>query len=259
MANPSEANGPSTPGSSSASNPPSASSSASPPSGARAAGGASEPNGSGAPGGAPQLWPRVLTVAWSSILLGLALEGVVLGIAAGYGTLKEAAPFVADTVRGVSWSMLVCVGVACGTAASKARPALMGALGLVSAPLAFTVSKALHKSMNQALSITAVASGPSPYLIAAIKGLEYMVLGVVIARLGRRVPLTLGGHLGAGAITGLVFGGGILGLAIAQTEPALAPVALATRAANELLFPIGCAFVLYVAEAFGRQASAPRR
>ena len=56
-----------------------------------------------------------------------------------------------------------------------------------------------------------------------------------------------------------------------ETELALAPGISATaleraaaafcerRAANELLFPIGCAFVLYVAEAFGRQASAPRR
>lgn len=206
---------------------------------------------------APKLWPRVLTVAWSSILLGLVLEAVVLGIAAGYGSLKDAAPFVADTVRGVSWSLLVCVGVACGMTAAKARPLVMGVLGLVSAPLAFTVSKALHKSMSQALSITADAatSAPSPYWIAAIKGAEYLFLGITIARLGRRVPLGLRGHLVTGAFAGALFGGAILYLVVTRTEPSLAPVAIATRVANELLFPIGCAFVLYVAEQFARRSN----
>lgn len=203
-----------------------------------------------------KLWPRVLTVAWSSIVLGLALEAVVLAIAAGYGSFKEAAPFVADTVRGVSWALLVCVGVACGMTAAKARPLVMGMLGLVSAPLAFTVSKALHKSMSQALSITADAatSGPSPYGIAAIKGAEYLFLGITIARLGRRVPLGLRGHLLTGAFAGALFGGTILYLMVTRTEPALAPVAIATRVANEFLFPIGCAFVPYVAEQFARKS-----
>ena len=202
--------------------------------------------------GGGALWRRILTVAWCSVLLGVAIEFVLVAIAAGSGTLKGLPPVVSDGLQKVSWSFLVCTGVACGTVAARASAA-MGVLGLVFGPLAFSVSKAVHKAANQALSIsTAAASGPSPYWIAAIKGIEYGFLGACVGWIASR-RMGLGAYVAAGAVAGILFGGWILLRMVTEAEPALAGPAIAIRAANEMLFPIGCAFVLYVADALQKR------
>src|SRR5262245_6922896 len=78
---------------------------------------------------------RLLRVAWMSILLGLGVELLLVIIAAIFGAMTGAAPLIADAIQKVTWSVLVCSGIALGTAASKsARAATMGLLGLLSAP-----------------------------------------------------------------------------------------------------------------------------
>ena len=64
-------------------------------------------------------------VAWLAILLGFAMEALLLLFAAGFGILPGFKPVAADLVRQVSWSTIVCVGLALGTAVSKARAPLM--------------------------------------------------------------------------------------------------------------------------------------
>src|SRR5215218_1258700 len=164
----------------------------------------------GAAGG--ELWRTVLRVAWLSIGLGLVLEVLLLVLAAYSGTGGSTPkPFVSDLVQKVSWSFIVCVGLAFGSTAGKARAGVMGLLGLISAPVAFNVARALHKGASQALGLAGAAGGLSPFVLAGLKAIEYGVLGAALGTLGkRREGASLGAHLGAGAAIGITFGGTIL-------------------------------------------------
>lgn len=203
----------------------------------------------------PQFLRRVLIVAWMSILLGFAMEGVLLLVAAGIqGGIVPPAPFVAELVQKVSWSFLVCVGLAFGTAVAKARPAFMGALGLLAAPFAFTAAKALHKGAAAALGLAA-AGGPSALWVALVKALQYALLGWLLGRLSLRPRSRVGLYAVAGLASGLVFGG-TTSLLIARAGASGA--SLVTKCINELLFPVGCSLVLYVSDALRQQpAGAP--
>jgi hypothetical protein len=80
------------------------------------------------------LGATLLRVAWLAILLGMAMEGILLLLSAGLGNLLGLGPIVADLARNVSWSLLVCVGLSVGTAVQKARVPVMGFLGFLAAP-----------------------------------------------------------------------------------------------------------------------------
>lgn len=131
----------------------------------------------------------LLRVAWLAILLGLAME-VLLLLVTGFGDVFGLKSFTADLVKKVSWSVLVCAGLAVGATLSKIRNPMMGILGFLAAPLAFEVSRGLHKGTLEALAVggaDAVAdAGPSPLLLALIKGIEYGCLGLAIAWVSRR-------------------------------------------------------------------------
>jgi hypothetical protein len=98
----------------------------------------------------PKLGATLLRVAWLSILLGFVMESLKLLSAAGVGIFPGLnLAVVADLVGQISWSTIVCVGLAIGTAVSKFRASLMGFLGLLSATLAFGVSRSLHQGAAQ--------------------------------------------------------------------------------------------------------------
>lgn len=203
--------------------------------------------------GGSELWRKVLRVAWLSIGLGLLLEILLLVLAAFSGTAGSSPkPFLTDLFQKVSWSFIVCVGLAFGTAASKARAGVMGFLGLVSAPLGFSIARAVHKGVGQALGVAATG-GAFPFLIAIVKGVEYGVLGAALGWLTRRGAASLGAHIGTGAAIGLTFGTAIVALLVrnAATPPTL--VDLTAKGINEVLFPVGCSLVLYAAEAVGKR------
>lgn len=200
------------------------------------------------------LMRTVLRVAWLSIGLGVALEVLVLTVAAYSGTQGSSPkPFVADLAHKVSWSFLVCVGLAFGTAAGKARSAVMGFLGLISAPVAFTAAKSLHQGVSAAMGLAGtMAAGPSPLLIALLKAIEFGFLGAALGRLGKGARGSLGSYVALGLLTGLVFGGTIIGMTVAAGAKAdLA--SLLSRGINEVLFPLGCSLVLYAADAIGKR------
>ncbi len=197
----------------------------------------------------------LLNVAWLAIALGLTMELIVLAISAGFGKFQLSQVIVSDSVQKVSWSFFVCTGVALGTAASRMRAGFMGLAGLIAAPIAFNIAKVLHKSTNQALAIPiAAAVGPSPLLLAGLKGLEYAVLGGLIGWLGYKYALK--GHALIGLLVGVVFGSLILWVTIVQT-PAVIPLAgMVARGANEVVFPVGCSMVLYAATQIGMRQRA---
>src|SRR5918995_2567052 len=77
------------------------------------------------------LGSTLFRVAWLAILLGFAMEALLLLFTAGFEILPGLGPMVAELIGKVSWSAIVCAGLALGTAVSKARAPFMGLLGFL--------------------------------------------------------------------------------------------------------------------------------
>jgi hypothetical protein len=198
-------------------------------------------------------WPQMLRVAWLSIALGLLLELVLVLYALLSGQVGGPQPFLTDLIQKVSWGFIVCVGIALGTTASKAPEAKAGLLGLISAPLGFLISRSLHKALAAALGMAGAVAGVSPLLIGGLKGLQYGLFGAFLAWLGKQAWGRLGAHLGAGVAFGVTFGLTIL-LITELGAPAPTPaIGLVSRGLNELIFPIGCAAVVYASSVLSKR------
>ncbi|MCM8748776.1 hypothetical protein NET02_06425 [Thermomicrobiaceae bacterium CFH 74404] len=197
----------------------------------------------------------LLHVAWLSILLGLTMEVILLVLAAAFGEGTTARSFAVKLVQQIAWSFFVCTGLAVGLAVAKTGIPAGKFTGFFIAPAAFAVARTLHKSVAQALAIaSAVPATPSPFLLAAVKGIEYGILGLAIARIQKWEHGRISHYVATGFLVGLVFGGFVLVL-ILQTAEGMSAIDLFTRGVNELVFPVGCSVVVYAAEALGRRAA----
>src|SRR5215471_9434363 len=197
----------------------------------------------------------LLRVAWLSILLGLAIEVILLVIATGAGKLPGIQSIAADLTQKISWSMVVCVGLAFGKAASKGQSSWMALAGLVSAPIAFNVARTLHKSISFALKAVEPGAGAAfPFLIVGVKGLEYAALGLLLGWVGKRANANakVSAYAGVGLLVGIVFGGLIVGL-LAPAEFDL--IKALPQIINEVLFPLGCSLALFAADAIGKRTA----
>jgi hypothetical protein len=205
-------------------------------------------------GQAPDLGATLLRVAWLAVILGLAMEVLLLVLGGAVGNALGLKPFVADLVRNVTWSVFVCAGLAIGTAVVKARAPLMGFLGLVSGPLAFEASRAFHKGTLEALAITGGGGALSPVLVAVIKGIEYGCLGLGIGWVSQRPWGGAAAHVAVGVLVGLTFGSMELTL-LAGTTPPPPTSDLFVDGVNEVLFPVGCSLVLFSAGVLGKKTA----
>lgn len=207
--------------------------------------------------GQDSVLPQIIRVAWLSIGLGIALEVTLLVLAALSGTAGESGkPALADLAHKISWSFLVCVGLAFGTAARKIREVVMGGLGFLAAPLAFVAAKAIHKGLGEALgTIAPGAPFTFPLLIAGLKALEYGALGALLGYASQRNK-SLAFHAAGGIATGLTFGVLLIWAGVRSQPGPVGAVDLASRGINEILFPLGCSLVIYASGAFGRRMRA---
>ena len=202
----------------------------------------------------PDLGSTLLLVAWLAVLLGVAMELLLLVLGGAVGEALGLKPFIADVVRNVTWSVIVCAGLAVGTTVVKARAPLMGLLGLVSGPLAFEASRAFHKGALEALAITGGGGDLSPVLVAATKGIEYGCLGLLVGWISQHRWGGLAAHVAVGLLVGVAFGTMELVLAAGATPPP--PTSeLFVEGVNELLFPVGCSLVLFSAGVLGEKAA----
>jgi hypothetical protein len=185
------------------------------------------------------------------------MEAVLLLVTAGFGVFPGLKPVAAALVTQVSWSTFVCVGLALGTAVSKARAPLMGLLGLFAAPLALGVSRSLHQGAVKALEIAGSASlfTPSLLVLALLKAVEYGCLGASVGWIGKRPWGGLMAHAVTGLIVGIVFGGAIVAFTYLYAPEPLSTADLISRGVNEILFPVGCSVVLFSATAVGKRVA----
>jgi hypothetical protein len=203
---------------------------------------------------APDLGATLLRVAWLAVILGLAMEVLLLVLGGVVGDALGLKPFVADLVRNVTWSVFVCAGLAVGTTVVKARAPLMGFLGLVSGPLAFEASRVVHKGTLEALAITGGGGNLSPVLVAGIKGIEYGCLGLGVGWVSQRRWGGAAAHVAVGLLVGLTFGSVELALVAGATPPP--PTSdLFVDGVNEVLFPVGCSLVLFSAGVLGKKTA----
>jgi len=202
--------------------------------------------------------PRtLLRSSWWAILLGLLLEALQLAVGKGAGgAVPGAGAVLAESAQKVTWSWIVCVALACGTAATRMAPGALGLLGMLSAPVAFGAARAVHKGVAAAVSAD-MPPGASPWLLAGVKAAEYAVFGLLVARLARRQPAApLPAFVGRGLLVGAAFGALLLFIMDRAAAPAGLPMAvLLARGVNELFFPVGCACVLWSTGALTRKAA----
>ncbi|MFN0136554.1 MAG: hypothetical protein ACKVS9_10620 [Phycisphaerae bacterium] len=196
-----------------------------------------------------RLSTKLLHVAWMAIALGLTLQfttSIVAGLVGG--AFPDAATWVRDATQKISWSTFTCLGVALGTAASKARAMWTGLAGLFAAPAAFITARTVQKGVGAAVGANVAAmSAVAFWSVLALKSGQYATFGALLAYAASRPWGGLWTHIGVGAASGLVFG--LSALAIVTSSAAKPPPmgAVVGQAVNEVLFPVGCALVLYFA------------
>lgn len=160
---------------------------------------------------------------------------------------SSTATLIRDTAGKIAWSTIVCFGVAVGAASSaKLRAASMSAAGFLAAPAAFAVARIVQKALSQAMGSSS-GSTRDVVLLALLKALEYGGFGLVTGWLSSESMNRAYHYAIAGAITGLYFGGLITVVTTAGTKMKVFPLAL-----NEMLFPIGCAMVLFISGLLAR-------
>ena len=207
-------------------------------------------NDSAVADGTATLGATLLRVAWLAVGLGLVLEVILIVLAIGFSSALGMGKIVADLVQKISWSVIVCVGLAFGKAASKGKAAWMGLSGLFAAPVAFSVAGTLHKTAASALKLAEQGAGVAfPFLIAALKGLEYAVLGLLLAWLGKKATAGAMTYTGTGLVVGLVFATAIVYASGAQQ---MTPGVI-SQFVNEVVFPIGCCLAIFGADVLGKR------
>jgi len=196
---------------------------------------------------------RIAIVAGLGVGLGIAMQIaiVLLRLLGGQAPNSTA---IAGLLQTVTWSTLVCTGVAVGMALGKARAALASVYSAVFAPLALTAAKGVEKLIA---SLMNVANNPGVLSIATIgvvRALEYGLLAWLLAWLSQRNERRLLPYGLAGGGVGVFFGGTILLMTYVASgldETGRNYLTLASTAIAEIGSPLGCAFVIYVAQFVG--------
>ena len=206
-----------------------------------------------APARSGALSSQLFAAAWMSVALAFTLEAISALGAFTLGRNTALQVFLANVGQKVGWGTLVCVGLAFAKAFKPKDTGAAAWAGMLSAPLAFTIARAIHKGLAQALGLDVASTATSLLLLlTSIKALQYGVLGAALARLDEQETATLASYLRTGAWVALLFGGATLACT-ALFAPGLGAAAWLARGINELLFPMGCALVLFAASAAGKR------
>ncbi len=196
---------------------------------------------------------RVAAIALMGIVLGFAVQVVILAIKLAGS--PPSAGMIVDVAGGVTWSLLVCTGIGVGLTIAKGRPLLTGALAFCFAPASLAAAKASQKVMTGWLGAAEKEAVLSLGTISLLRACEYALLGWLLGWLVVKGRDTIWPYLGAGSVAGLSFGGAITLLtwrAAFHDGAPLTQSALAVTAINEVVFPVGCAVVIFLGQFVGR-------
>lgn len=213
------------------------------------------------PAGMDKFYRALFAGVWMAILLGLLAQGAVLAAKLLAGGKVPEAQLLVDVASGVTWAMVVCGGVAIGTAASRNAPQTMGLLGLAFAPLAFAAAKAVQRGIGGIVGLPPEALTPLLFQTGAVKAVEYALLGFILGRIIRTSKSTLPNHALIGLGFGVAFSAIFVWLLFFNAAPGAAvptPRVVGT-AINELIFPMGCSMVLYWVTQLGMRGAAIAR
>jgi hypothetical protein len=200
---------------------------------------------------------QLFAAAWMSVALGFTLEALTALGAFTLGRGTELQVFLANVGQKVGWGTLVCVGLAFAKAFKPKDTGASAWAGILGAPLAFTIGRAVHKGLSQALGLDVASAAPALLvLLASIKALQYGVLGSTLARLDLQENATMASYLRTGAWVALLFGGATLAVTALFSPARSDAAAWLARGINELLFPLGCSLILFVASAAGKRLNA---
>lgn len=198
---------------------------------------------------------HLAAIALMAVGVGFLAQGLILA-----GKLSGGAPWpglalFADLAQGITWSALICVGVGIGASLGKHRAALAGIFAALCAPLAIALAKAAQRVVASLIDVAVNPAILSLATIGTLRALQYGILGWLLAWLVQRGETRPAPYVGSGAAVGVVIGGAILfisaGVAEQSGQVFGAPQMVASIV-NDILFPIGCAAVIYVGQFVGR-------
>lgn len=201
---------------------------------------------------------KLALIALMSVALGLAIQFLIIVARMLADGPWRGIALVADAAQGVTWALLVCTGVGIGTSIMRARAQIVGLLGALFAPVAVAAAKGSQSFVTSVLELPDQQAILSVGTVGFVRAAEYAVLGFLLGTLARRGEARLSRYLGGGALVGLVMGGGVMALTAwtaAGAGIAYGGPQIAVGIVNEVLFPIGCALVVYGGQLVGRAFS----
>jgi hypothetical protein len=190
-------------------------------------------------------------IAILGIGLGLFMQALIVTARLLSGGILPSAAIVADISQSVTWSALVCTGVAIGMSIGKARHALAGIVAGLFAPLALATAKGAQKFVLALIDVVEQPTLLSVQTLGLVRAVEYGLLAWLLTLLSERKNRRLLAYAGIGALVAAIFGGGVsaftLNAQFAADKPPSLPGILSLLI-NELGAPIGCALVIYVGQ-----------
>ncbi|HEU0115105.1 MAG TPA: hypothetical protein VFQ80_10535, partial [Thermomicrobiales bacterium] len=152
---------------------------------------------------------------------------------------------IRDLILKTPWSILVCVALWTGLTFGRGSAVIAALVAWVTAPGASLTAHMLTE-MAASYQLSAIHEMlVSPYLVAAQKGVAYVALALLVLWLWTRTRATAWQHAAAGLAVGLLFGGALLLLETARGMHPMTASDLIAGVVNEVLFPIGCALLLW--------------
>lgn len=194
---------------------------------------------------------RLALIAVLGVVLGFVMQGLVIAARLLGGGALPGIAVIADLVQTVTWSVLVCTGVAIGVSVGKARKALAGFIGFFFAPLALAVAKAGQKAMLTVIGALEQPAALSLTAIGLVRAFEYGLLAWLLMLLTEKEIIRPAPYVAVGAAIGVVFGSVLFWLtytaALANDEQMTTPQILGMLV-NEVGAPAGCAFLIYIGQ-----------
>jgi len=201
---------------------------------------------------------RIALIALLAVGLGFVMQALVIVARLLGGGAFPGITLLADLAQTVTWSVIVCAGVAIGVSVSKARKALAGLMGLLFAPLALALAKASQRAMLAVIGVLEQPAALSLATVGVVRAFEYGLLAWLLAILTEKEVVRPGPYIGTGAAIGVSFGSVLFWLtwqaSLAEGVEIALPQILG-MIVNEIGAPAGCALLIYIGQLAGHSFS----